>query len=96
MYVVFLVGAGGGAALEDETNLIMANVESTRATDKMPIMARRKYFVLSLLGLGLPQFLQKEKSLLFSVPHELHLQILFSSLYVFFILSGLYMRAEAL
>ena len=80
MYVVFLVGAGVGAALEDEANLIMANADNTRATDKMPIMAKRKYFVLSLFGLGLPQFLQKEESLLFSVPHELHLHILFSSL----------------
>lgn len=53
MYVVFLVGAGVRAALEDEADLIMTNVENTRATDKMPIMARRKYFVLSLLGLDL-------------------------------------------
>ena len=96
MYVVFLVGAGVGVASEVEADLKMTNIASARATDKTPIMARRKYFVLSLLGLGLPQFLQKEESLLFSVPHELHLHILFSSLYVFFILSGLYMRAEAL
>ncbi|MDO4361203.1 MAG: hypothetical protein Q4C32_01445 [Eubacteriales bacterium] len=86
MYVVFLVGAGVGVASEVEADLKMTNIASARATDKTPIMARRKYFVLSLLGLGSmhfllpPHFMQKLELLLFSVPQKVHLHILFSSL----------------